>query len=425
MENKFKIGVIGLGYVGFPLACLFASKYKVIGYDINTKRIQEINAGIDSTNEVTPEALSTALANGMICTDQLEDIRICNVYIVAIPTPVDDLYNPELLPLKKASTSVGKVLKKGDYVIYESTVYPGVTEEVCAPILEEMSGLKLNEDFYLGYSPERINPGDRVHTVEKIIKITSGSTPEAAETIDQLYNSVLQKGTHKAPSIMVAEAAKILENTQRDVNIAFMNEIAVIFNALGIDTTDVLKAASTKWNFLNFSPGLVGGHCISVDPYYLIQRATMRGVVPRIMIEARRINNTMGHYIAERVVRNLILNNIPALNAKILLLGFTFKENCPDIRNTKIIDVYNSLKFYTPDITIYDPWVSKEAVKHEYGLDIITDAQLLEQGKYDAVVYCVKHDCFNNLDLTSLHRTGGVLYDVKGTLDKKIITARL
>ena len=425
MENKFKIGVIGLGYVGFPLACLFASKYKVIGYDINTKRIQEINAGIDSTNEVTPEALSTALANGMTCTDQLEDIRICNVYIVAIPTPVDDLYNPELLPLKKASTSVGKVLKKGDYVIYESTVYPGVTEEVCTPILEEMSGLKLNEDFYLGYSPERINPGDRVHTVEKIIKITSGSTPEAAETIDQLYNSVLQKGTHKAPSIMVAEAAKILENTQRDVNIAFMNEIAVIFNALGIDTTDVLKAASTKWNFLNFSPGLVGGHCISVDPYYLIQRATMRGVVPRIMIEARRINNTMGHYIAERVVRNLILNNIPALNAKILLLGFTFKENCPDTRNTKIIDVYNSLKFYTPDITIYDPWVSKEAVKHEYGLDIITDAQLLEQGKYDAVVYCVKHDCFNNLDLTSLHRAGGVLYDVKGTLDKKIITARL
>ena len=414
-----------MGYVGFPLACLFASKYKVIGYDINNKRIREINAGIDSTNEVAPEALSAALANGMVCTDQLEDIKICNVYIVAIPTPVDDLYNPELLPLKMASTSVGKVLKKGDYVIYESTVYPGVTEEVCAPILEEMSGLKLNEDFYLGYSPERINPGDRVHTVEKIIKITSGSTPEAAETIDQLYNSVLQKGTHKAPSIMVAEAAKILENTQRDVNIAFMNEIAVIFNALGIDTTDVLKAASTKWNFLNFSPGLVGGHCISVDPYYLIQRATMRGVVPRIMIEARRINNTMGHYIAERVVRNLIMNNIPALNAKILLLGFTFKENCPDTRNTKIIDVYNSLKFYTPDITIYDPWVSKEAVKHEYGLDITTDAQLLEQGKYDAVVYCVKHDCFNDLDLPSLHRPGGVLYDVKGTLDKKIITARL
>lgn len=425
MENKTVIGVIGLGYVGFPLACLFAKKYKVKGFDINAKRVQEINAGIDSTNEVTEEALATALANGMVCTDQLDDIRECNVYVVAIPTPVDDLYNPELLPLKKASTSVGKVLKKGDYVIYESTVYPGVTEEVCAPILEEVSGLKLNEDFYLGYSPERINPGDRVHTVENIIKITSGSTPQAAEFIDNLYNSVLLKGTHRAPSIMVAEAAKILENTQRDVNIAFMNEIAVIFNALGIDTTDVLKAASTKWNFLNFTPGLVGGHCISVDPYYLIQRATMRGVVPRIMIEARRINNTMGHYIAERVVRNLIINNISALNAKILLLGFTFKENCPDIRNTKIIDVYNSLKLYTPNITIFDPWISKEAVKHEYGLDIMTEAQLLDYGSYDAVVYCVKHDCFNSLDLPKLHKPGGILYDVKGTLDKKIVTSRL
>ena len=425
MNKEFKIGIIGLGYVGFPLACLFAQKYKVTGFDINENRIDEINRGIDSTNEVKEGVLEAALANGMVCTNNLDDIRECNVYIVAIPTPVDDFYNPELLPLKKASTTVGKVLKKGDYVIYESTVYPGVTEEVCAPILEEVSGLKLNEDFYLGYSPERINPGDRVHTVENIPKITSGSTPEAADVIDNLYNSVLLKGTHKAPSIMVAEAAKILENTQRDVNIAFMNEIAVIFNALGIDTTDVLKAASTKWNFLNFSPGLVGGHCISVDPYYLIQRATMRGVVPRIMIEARRLNNTMGNYIAERVVRCMTMHNLNALNSKMLILGFTFKENCPDIRNTKIVDVFNSLKAYTSDITIYDPWVSKEAAKHEYGMEITTDERDLERGQYDAVIYCVKHDCFNDIEMASLKKPDGIFYDVKGVLDKEIITERL
>ncbi len=425
MNKEFKIGIIGLGYVGFPLACLFAQKYKVTGFDINENRIDEINRGIDSTNEVKEGVLEAALANGMVCTNNLDDIRECNVYIVAIPTPVDDFYNPELLPLKKASTTVGKVLKKGDYVIYESTVYPGVTEEVCAPILEEVSGLKLNEDFYLGYSPERINPGDRVHTVENIPKITSGSTPEAADVIDNLYNSVLLKGTHKAPSIMVAEAAKILENTQRDVNIAFMNEIAVVFNALGIDTTDVLKAASTKWNFLNFSPGLVGGHCISVDPYYLIQRATMRGVVPRIMIEARRLNNTMGNYIAERVVRCMTMHNLNALNSKMLILGFTFKENCPDIRNTKIVDVFNSLKAYTSDITIYDPWVSKEAAKHEYGMEITTDERDLERGQYDAVIYCVKHDCFNDIEMASLKKPDGIFYDVKGVLDKEIITERL
>ena len=425
MEQKFKIGVIGLGYVGFPLACLFAKKYPVIGYDINKRRIEDINAGVDSTNEVTADALQSALANGMVCTYQLDDLRKCNVYVVAIPTPVDDFYNPELLPLKNASETVGKVLKKGDYVIYESTVYPGVTEEICAPILEGVSGLKLNEDFYLGYSPERINPGDRVHTVENIPKITSGSTPEAAEVIDNLYNSVLLKGTHRAPTIKVAEAAKILENTQRDVNIAFMNEIAIVFNALGIDTTDVLKAASTKWNFLNFSPGLVGGHCISVDPYYLIQRATSRGVVPRIMMEARRLNNTMGNYIAERVVRCLNLHNVSAYNAKVLLLGFTFKENCPDIRNTKVVDVYNSLKAYTSDICIYDPWVSKEAAKHEYGMDITTDERDLERGQYDAVIYCVKHDCFESIDMKTLRKSSGVFYDVKGVLEKDIVTERL
>ena len=425
MVSEMKIGIVGLGYVGFPLACLFAKKYQVVGYDIKEERIKEINAGIDSTNEVLPEALSQALANGMRCTNQLEELKECNVFVVAIPTPVDDFYNPELMPLKKASITVGQVLKKGDYVIYESTVYPGVTEEVCAPILERVSGLKLNEDFYLGYSPERINPGDRVHTVENIPKITSGSTPEAADVIDRLYDSVLLNGTHKAPTIKVAEAAKVLENTQRDVNIAFMNEVAVVFNALGIDTTDVLKAAGTKWNFLNFSPGLVGGHCISVDPYYLIQRATSRGVVPRIMMEARRLNNTMGNYVAERVVRCMNLHNIVAFNAKILLLGFTFKENCPDIRNTKIIDIYHALQAYTSDICIFDPWASKQEVKHEYGVDISVDERELERGKYDAVIYCVKHDCFGTIDMGTLRKPEGVFYDVKGVLSKDIITERL
>ena len=425
MNTEKRIGVIGLGYVGFPLACLFAKKYQVIGYDINERRINEINAGIDSTNEVTPEALKNALANGMVCTNKIDDLRVCNMYVVAIPTPVDDFYNPELMPLKNASVVVGEVLKKGDYVIYESTVYPGVTEEICAPILEEVSGLKLNEDFFLGYSPERINPGDKEHTVENIPKITSGSTPEAAEVIDELYKSVLLNGTHRAPTIKVAEAAKILENTQRDVNIAFMNEIAIVFNALGIDTTDVLEAAGTKWNFLKFSPGLVGGHCISVDPYYLIQRATSRGVVPRIMMEARRLNNTMGNYVAERVVRCLNLHDISAHNAKFLLLGFTFKENCPDIRNTKVVDIYNSLKAYSSNILIYDPWVSKEAAKHEYGVEVSTDERDIERGEYDAVIYCVKHDCFNSLGLETLHKPNGVFYDVKGVLDKSIITERL
>lgn len=425
MNTEKRIGVIGLGYVGFPLACLFAKKYQVIGYDINERRINEINAGIDSTNEVTPEALKNALANDMVCTNKVDDLRVCNMYVVAIPTPVDDFYNPELMPLKNASIVVGEVLKKGDYVIYESTVYPGVTEEICAPILEEVSGLKLNEDFYLGYSPERINPGDKEHTVENIPKITSGSTPEAAEVIDELYNSVLLNGTHRAPTIKVAEAAKILENTQRDVNIAFMNEIAIVFNALGIDTTDVLEAAGTKWNFLKFSPGLVGGHCISVDPYYLIQRATSRGVVPRIMMEARQLNNTMGNYVAERVVRCLNLHDISAHNAKFLLLGFTFKENCPDIRNTKVVDIYNSLKAYSSNILIYDPWVSKEAAKHEYGVEVSTDERDIERGEYDAVIYCVKHDCFNSLGLERLHKPNGVFYDVKGVLDKSIITERL
>ena len=425
MMNDIKIGIIGLGYVGFPLACLFAKKYRVVGYDIKEERIKEINAGIDSTNEVSPEALKVALANGMKCTTSLEDLKECNVYVVAIPTPVDDFYNPELLPLKNASITVGRVLKKGDYVIYESTVYPGVTEEVCAPILERVSGLKLNEDFFIGYSPERINPGDKEHTVENIPKITSGSTPEAAEVIDNLYNSVLKNGTHRASTIKVAEAAKVLENTQRDVNIAFMNEVAIVFNALGIDTTDVLKAAGTKWNFLNFSPGLVGGHCISVDPYYLIQRATSRGVVPRIMMEARRLNNTMGSYVAERVVRCLNLHNIAAYNAKILLLGFTFKENCPDVRNTKVIDIYNSLKAYTQDIRIFDPWVSKEFVKHEYGVEVSTDEKDLEKGMYDAVIYCVKHTCFDSIGLETLRKSEGVFYDVKGVLDRDIITDRL
>lgn len=425
METNYTIGIIGLGYVGFPLACLFSTKYKVVGFDVKQERVDEINAGKDSTNEVDADKISKALANGMECTTDIDKLKDCNIYIVATPTPVDNFHNPELLPLRKASKSVASVISKGNIVVYESTVYPGVTEEVCAPIIEKVSGLKLNEDFFLGYSPERINPGDKTHTVENIKKITSGSTPETADIIDKLYNSVLKNGTHKAPSIKVAEAAKILENTQRDVNIAFMNEIAQIFNALDIDTTEVIEAASTKWNFLKFTPGLVGGHCISVDPYYLIQRATSKGVVPRIIMEARRLNDAMGSYISERVVRSMNLHKIAAYNAKILLLGFTFKENCPDIRNTKVIDIYHALSTYTSDVHIYDPWVSKEAVKHEYGINIETEVCNLKRHSYDAVIYCVNHQCFDDIDIASLKKPEGILYDVKGVLDKDIYTDRL
>ena len=408
--------------MGFPLACLFAKKYQVIGYDINEKRIKEINAGIDSTNEVTAEALETALTNGMVCTSQLDDIKSCNVYIVAIPTPVDDFYNPELLPLKSASTSVGKVLKKGDYVIYESTVYPGVTEEECLPVVERVSGLKFNEDFFAGYSPERINPGDKEHTVEKIKKVTSGSTPEIADIVDAVYNAVLINGTHKAPSIKVAEASKIIENSQRDVNIAFMNELAKIFNAMGIDTRDVIEAAASKWNFIKLNPGLVGGHCISVDPYYLIQKAQVYGVLPRIMFSARRLNDGMGAYVAEQTVKCMNKKGVMVKDAKILILGITFKENCPDIRNTKVVDIYNTLTEYTNNITVYDPWANLAHVQHEYGIDA---TNTLPNDKYDAVILAVAHKEFLDMDVQNLTKDNGVVYDVKGILPRNIIDGRL
>lgn len=425
MEKGIKIGVVGLGYVGFPLACLFAKKYPVVGFDVKEERVRELNGGTDSTLEVEPAVIAAALANGMRCTCDKEDLRGCNVYIVAVPTPVDERHNPELSPLEGASRLVGDVISEGDTVVYESTVYPGTTEEFCAPIIEERSGLKLNEGFFLGYSPERINPGDKEHTVDKILKITSGSTPETADLVDALYNSVLLNGTHRAPTIKVAEAAKILENTQRDVNIALMNEVAMIFNALGVDTHDVLEAAGTKWNFLRFSPGLVGGHCISVDPYYLIDKAVSKGIVPRIMVEARRVNDTMGSYVATRVVHCLNSKGLTACDARILLLGFTFKENCPDTRNTKVCDIYRALQTYTHHVRIYDPWADAAAVEREYGVTVESDGKAVAAGTYDAVVLCVNHSCFADFPLDAVLRPGGVVYDVKGMYDVKRVTERL
>lgn len=423
--NNIRIGVIGLGYVGFPLACLFASKYRVVAFDVKADRVKELNGGNDSTLEVAPEVIKAALANGMRCTADKNDLKDCNIYVVAVPTPVDKRHNPDLSPLNKASRLVGEVVSQGDIVIYESTVYPGMTEDVCAPIIEEVSGLKLNEGFFLGYSPERINPGDKEHTVDKILKITSGSTPETAEKVDNLYKSVLKNGTHRAPTIKVAEAAKILENTQRDVNIALMNEVAMIFNALDIDTQDVLDAAGTKWNFLRFTPGLVGGHCISVDPYYFIDKATSRGIAPRIMIESRRLNDTMGDYIANRVVRCMTMNGVQPLHSNILLLGFTFKENCPDIRNTKIHDIYRALTAYDSTVRIYDPWVDAGIAEREYGVKVETCQEAVGDMKYDAIVICVNHNEFEDLPLSSWLKPNGIVYDVKGKSKSKLVTERL
>lgn len=352
-------------------------------------------------------------------------METCNIYIVTVPTPVNLHNTPNLAPLEGASKTVGEVIKSGDIVVYESTVYPGMTEDVCAPIIEKISGLKLNKDFFMGYSPERINPGDKVHTVENIQKITSGSTPEIATEVDELYNSVLKNGTFKAASIKVAEAAKIIENSQRDVNIAFINEIAMVLHAMGIDTHDVLEAAGTKWNFLPFKPGLVGGHCISVDPYYLIQKAKFHGVLPRIMSESRRVNDAMGNYVATQVVKHMNAKGILVNNAHILLLGFTFKENCPDIRNTKVVDVYHALKDFTDNITVFDPWVDPEEAIHEYGISIETDETHIHQQAFDAIVLCVSHEQFKRLNLCSLLKEPGVIYDVKGSLDRKMITDRL
>jgi UDP-N-acetyl-D-galactosamine dehydrogenase len=423
ITSNYKICVIGLGYVGLPLARLFSTKFKTVGFDMNQARVDALMAGHDETLEVSDELLQDAISNnGFKCTTDLEEIRDCNVYVVAVPTPVDENHRPDLRPLWGASETVGKVISKGDIVIYESTVYPGVTEEECLPVVERVSGLKFNEDFYAGYSPERINPGDKEHTVEKIVKVTSGSTPEIADIVDGLYNAVLINGTHKAPSIKVAEASKIIENSQRDVNIAFMNELAKIFNAMGIDTRDVIEAASSKWNFIKMSPGLVGGHCISVDPYYLIQKAQVYGVLPRIMHNARRLNDGMGAYVAEQTIKCMNRKGVMVKDAKILILGITFKENCPDIRNTKVVDIYHTLSEYTSNITVYDPWASAEHVKREYGFCIVND---LTEGNFDAVILAVAHNDFKTLDIKGLLKPNGVVYDVKGVLDRELVDARL
>lgn len=420
--QKIKIAVIGLGYVGLPLARLFSTKYPTIGFDMNPNRVEALNSGHDATLEVSDELLQEALDKGFRCTTNIDDIKACNVYIVAVPTPVDDNNRPDLKPLWGASETVGKVISKGDIVIYESTVYPGVTEEECLPVVERVSGLKFNEDFFAGYSPERINPGDKEHTVEKIKKVTSGSTPEIADIVDNLYNSVLVNGTHKAPSIKVAEASKIIENSQRDVNIAFMNELAKIFNAMGIDTHDAIDAAASKWNFIKLNPGLVGGHCISVDPYYLIQKAQVYGVLPRIMFAARRLNDGMGAYVANQTIKCMNKKGVLVKDAKILILGVTFKENCPDIRNTKVVDIYQTLKEYTNNITVYDPWANVEHVKHEYDI-VITNDKPCE--RFDAVILAVAHKEFAQLNILDLAKDESVIYDVKGVLDRGIVDGRL
>jgi len=414
--NKTKIAIIGLGYVGLPLARLFATKYPVVGFDINKKRVDELMSGIDHTLEVEASILQSVLkkqANddiGLICSYNLDDIKDCNYYVVTVPTPVDKNNRPDLTPLYKASETVGKVLKKGDIVIYESTVYPGATEEDCIPVVEKTSGMKYNVDFFAGYSPERINPGDKEHTVEKIKKVTSGSTPEIGEKVNTLYSSVILAGTHLAPTIRVAEAAKVIENSQRDINIAFVNELKKIFDRMGIDTNAVLEAAGTKWNFLPFKPGLVGGHCIGVDPYYLAQKAQEYGYHPEIILAGRRMNDSMGEYVASEVVKKMIKQGIQVKGSNILVLGITFKENCPDVRNTKVVDVIRELKEYDTNVTIFDPWANPEEVKHEYGLDILTE---MPKGKFDAVVLAVTHKEFERMDISLILQKNAIVYKLK------------
>ncbi|MDO4727638.1 MAG: nucleotide sugar dehydrogenase [Bacteroidota bacterium] len=414
-----KIAVIGLGYVGLPLARLFATKYNVVGFDINTTRVVELRNGKDQTKELDDEVLQEVLKtenntqNGLYPTSDIEDIKDCNYYIVTVPTPVDKNNRPDLTPLYKSSQTVGSVLKKGDIVIYESTVYPGVTEEECVPVLERVSNLKFNEDFFVGYSPERINPGDKEHTVEKILKVTSGSTPEIGKEVDQLYKSVIVAGTHLAPTIKVAEAAKVIENSQRDINIAFVNELSKIFNLLEIDTQAVLEAAGTKWNFLPFKPGLVGGHCIGVDPYYLAQKAQEHGYHPEIILSGRRLNDSMGEYVASQVIKNMIKKNINVNGAEVLVLGITFKENCPDVRNTKMVDVIRNLQEYGVKVTVYDSWANPKEVYHEYKIESTNE---LPNHKYDALVLGVAHKDFLEINLDSLKKEQSIIYDVKGIL---------
>lgn len=418
-----KIAVVGLGYVGLPLARLFATKYNTVGFDINETRIKELRSGTDTTLEVEDEILQSVLVDnpneekGLYITNQLDEIKDCNYFVVTVPTPVDKNNRPDLTPLYKASETVGKVLKKGDIVIYESTVYPGATEDDCIPVVERVSGLKFNVDFFAGYSPERINPGDKEHTVEKILKVTSGSTPEVGEKVNDLYKSVITAGTHLAPTIKVAEAAKVIENSQRDINIAFVNELAKIFNLMDIDTHAVLEAAGTKWNFLPFKPGLVGGHCIGVDPYYLAQKAQEHGYHPEIILAGRRLNDSMGEYVASQVVKCMIRKGIKVNGSEILMLGVTFKENCPDVRNTKIVDVIAALKDYSVNVTTFDPWANPEEVSHEYGIDSFDK---LPEGKFDAIILGVAHNEFKNLNFDDLKKENAVIYDVKGVYEGEV-----
>lgn len=425
IENK-KIAIIGLGYVGLPLAVAFSNKYQVLGFDIDSSRIEELNSGIDSTLEISNEELKYALLDrgkkGLILTSELDRLKDIDIFIVTVPTPIDKNNRPILTPLIKASETVGRSLKKGAIVIYESTVYPGVTEDECVPILEKESNLLFNKDFFCGYSPERINPGDKEHTITKIKKVTSGSTKEVGIEVDTLYKSIITAGTHLASSIKVAEAAKVIENAQRDINIAFVNELAKIFNKLEIDTHDVLEAAGSKWNFLPFKPGLVGGHCIGVDPYYLAQKAQEVGYHPEIILSGRRLNDSMPEYIATEVLKLMVQNEIPVKDSKVLMLGITFKENCPDIRNTKAMEVYTCLKNFHMDVDVYDPWTSPEEVKKEYGLAVITS---LEGEKYDVIIHTVAHKEFLELNYKALKKKKGVIYDVKGSLNVVKVDKRL
>ena len=432
MEKK--IAVIGLGYVGLPLAVEFAKQYPTVGFDINGPRVDELMNGHDRTLEVDDDELKKVIASdlisteksgkGLFCTTAVGDIESSNFYVVTVPTPTDNNKRPVLTPLIKASESVGKVLKKGDYVIYESTVYPGVTEDECVPVLEQVSGLKFNEDFFVGYSPERINPGDKERTVTKILKVTSGSTPEAAQVIDDLYKSVITAGTHLAPTIKVAEASKVIENSQRDINIAFVNELAKIFNKLEIDTNAVLEAAGTKWNFLPFKPGLVGGHCIGVDPYYLAQKAQESGYYPEIILAGRRINDSMGSFVASEIVKKMVQKDIPVKGAKALLLGFTFKENCPDFRNTRVIDIYKDLVEFGLDVTVYDPWINIDDVSRAYSIEVI-DNLPKRTLNYSVIVLAVSHHQFLKLDINSFRARKSIVYDIKSFLHQAIVTARL
>lgn len=422
MHKEIKVAVIGLGYVGLPLARLMSTKYKTVGFDLNQSRVDELMSGRDSTLEVDNKLLQEAIDNDFTCTTDIERIRDCSFYIVAVPTPVDKNNNPDLRPLYGASETVGKVISRGDIVVYESTVYPGVTEDECIPVVEKVSGLTFNKDFFAGYSPERINPGDKEHTVEKIKKVTSGSTPEIGKIVDEVYASVIIAGTHLAPTIKVAEAAKVIENSQRDINIAFVNELAKIFNKMGIDTQDVLEAAGTKWNFLPFKPGLVGGHCIGVDPYYLAQAAQRYGYNPEIILSGRRMNDGMGEYVADQVIKLMLKKGIQVLGSNVLVLGFTFKENCPDVRNTKVIDIIKTLEEYNANVTVHDPWANPQVAKYEYGIELHNE---LPKKHYDAIILAVAHNEFKDLDITNISNGDRVVYDVKGILSEEVIDGKL